>query len=241
MEWVDRTIILQSLKYGENSLILTLFTQHKGIKKGIVKTTKKNLQNLHIGNLTEMKFKNRLEHHLSSVTIINSKNIYPLIFEDQLKFTMIMSIAGILTECLAENDPHKDLFYLAESLLHEISRKDALSHYIDFELKLLAELGFGLDLKKCVKTGTTKNLTYISPKTGKVACLDAGIRHEDKLFKLPQSFLKHTNNSLDNLNALKILRFFIEKNLYSIRDKKINNYRFKLENLYAAQNDNKMQ
>jgi len=237
MEFFDNAIIIHSLKYGESSLIVTLFAENKGLKRGIIRVTNKNKHYLHIGNILEVKFKSRLEEHLPSISIINSKNIYPLIFDNNLKLKIVLSISGLLKDLLQENEPHKKIFKICIDLLNNIKSENVISKYIEFEMVLLSDLGFGLDLEKCVQTGTKKDLKYISPKTGKAVCKEVGKQFHEKLFKLPQSFINYTNNSEDNLYALKILRFFIEKNLYSISDKNINICRTNLENLYADQND----
>ncbi|NEU35624.1 DNA repair protein RecO, partial [bacterium LRH843] len=62
--------------------------------------------------------------------------------------------------------------------------------YIRFELRLLQELGFGLDLSECAATGAHDHLIYVSPKSGRAVSADAGKPYHDKLLPLPY-FLKH--------------------------------------------------
>ncbi len=58
-----------------------------------------------------------------------------------------------------------------------------------FELQLLSELGFGLDLAQCASTGATGDLIYVSPKSGRAVSRAAGEPWADKLLRLP-AFLR---------------------------------------------------
>jgi len=61
--------------------------------------------------------------------------------------------------------------------------------YVRFEAGLLQELGFGLDLSKCAATGSTDDLIYVSPRTGRAVSRDAGAAYADRLLKLPPFLL----------------------------------------------------
>src|SRR4249920_3970577 len=65
----------------------------------------------------------------------------------------------------------------------------AAAHLIRFELAMLAELGFGLDLDACAATGATTELIYVSPKSGGAVSRAAGEPFRDRLLRLP-AFLR---------------------------------------------------
>ena len=87
--------------------------------------------------------------------------------------------------------------------------------YIHWELNLLASLGYGLDLKKCAATGTTENLFYISPKSGKAVCKEKGLEYDKKLLRFPKILRdlgkNYEFNRSDLLDGLKITGFFLKK------------------------------
>ena len=61
--------------------------------------------------------------------------------------------------------------------------------FVRFEAGLLEELGFGLDLSKCAATGSTDDLIYVSPKTGRAVSRDAGEPYKARLLPLPPFML----------------------------------------------------
>jgi DNA repair protein RecO (recombination protein O) len=60
---------------------------------------------------------------------------------------------------------------------------------VRFEAGLLQELGFGLDLSKCASTGSTDDLIYVSPRTGRAVSKGAGAPYADRLLTLPPFML----------------------------------------------------
>jgi DNA repair protein RecO (recombination protein O) len=82
-----------------------------------------------------------------------------------------------------------------------------------FELMLLNATGYGLDLLECAATGTAENLIYISPKSGRAVCAEAGEPYKDKLFHLPAFFLDEAADSTTECvaSALHITSFFLDR------------------------------
>jgi DNA repair protein RecO (recombination protein O) len=72
----------------------------------------------------------------------------------------------------------------------------AAIHLIRFELAMLTELGFGLDLSTCAATGATTELIYVSPKSGGAVSRQAGEPWRDRLLRLP-SFLREDDDGQD--------------------------------------------
>lgn len=238
MEWQDKAVLLKTSLLKENSYIVTLLTENKGIKRGIINVSKKNHHLIQIGNILNIVWKARLEEHLGKIKIIDYYNIYPYIFENNIKLYMVLGLGKILSDLLGENEAHNYLFHKLLEFLYNINKKEYIYYYIQFELSLLGELGYGLDLSKCVVSGVNTDLTYISPRTGKAVSSREGEKYRNKLFKIPQSFKYFSENIADKLGSLKILRYFLEKNLYSLKNFKLTYYRVELEKIIAAKNDN---
>src|SRR6201999_4195805 len=95
-----------------------------------------------------------------------------------------------LARLLPERDPHQDIYDMLEHTLDDFDKAgDAAVHLVKFELAMLAELGFGLDLENCAATGATAELIYVSPKSGGAVSRQAGEAYRDRLLRLP-SFLR---------------------------------------------------
>src|SRR5882672_2949722 len=87
---------------------------------------------------------------------------------------------------LPERDPHEGIYDMLDRTLDDFDDAgDAAVHVVKFELAMLAELGFGLDLANCAATGETTDLIYVSPKSGGAVSRAAGEPWRDKLLRLP--------------------------------------------------------
>ena len=91
-----------------------------------------------------------------------------------------------LARLLPERDPHEDIYEMLDRTLDDFDDAGgAAAHLIRFELAMLAELGFGLDLENCAATGETADLIYVSPKSGGAVSRRAGEPYRDRLLRLP--------------------------------------------------------
>ena len=97
-----------------------------------------------------------------------------------------MTHLASLARLLPERDPHEDIYEMLERTLDDFDDiGEAAVHLIKFELAMLAELGFGLDLENCAATGATTELIYVSPKSGGAVSRQAGDPWRDRLLRLP--------------------------------------------------------
>src|ERR1700675_3212827 len=95
-----------------------------------------------------------------------------------------------LARLLPERDPHQDIYEMLDRTLDDFDDiSEAAAHLIRFELAMLTELGFGLDLETCAATGATTDLIYVSPKSGGAVSRAAGDAWRDRLLRLP-AFLR---------------------------------------------------
>jgi DNA repair protein RecO (recombination protein O) len=86
---------------------------------------------------------------------------------------------------------------------------------IKWEMGFLAELGFGIDISKCVVSSETDNLIYVSPKSGKAVSKEIGNPYKDKLLKLPSFLIDNKKPSkIDVINGFLLTGFFLNKDVY---------------------------
>src|SRR3981081_3286836 len=94
-----------------------------------------------------------------------------------------------LARLLPERDPHEDIYDMLDRTLNDFDDiGEAAVHLVKFELAMLGELGFGLDLENCAATGETSDLIYVSPKSGGAVSRQAGDPWRDRLLRLPPVF-----------------------------------------------------
>ena len=223
MQINDEGIILKKKKYRESSLLVTFFSLNHGINSGLVKgVLKKDFGTYEIGNKVYIKSTFRLDDQLWNCRFELIKNNSVNYFDDRNRLNALLAICSIIDLSLPKNNPQATIYNKTVDLIENLFSDEWTVKYIFWELFLLSELGYGLDLEKCVVTGKKENLVYISPKSGKAVSEEEGEKYKDKLFKLPKFLIKRnlkpTEDSLKE--ALLLSKFFINKFLKK-NDKKL--------------------
>jgi DNA repair protein RecO (recombination protein O) len=223
MRWSDKGLVVSVKKYGENSLILHLFTKEHGVHAGLVKysTTKKNGYIYELGNILSVEWTGRLEEQLGFYKSELEKSYLYNIINNSLKLDALNSICSMLSMFLPERQVNSKLYKETIEIIKYLNNNNMtwVSRYAQWELLLLSELGYGLDLSQCAVTGEIENLKYVSPKSGRaVSELGAGIWVK-KLLILPKFLQKFNTNAVDNdeLNyGIKLTTFFLNRYVVSI-------------------------
>ncbi len=226
MEWTDEGIVLSTKLHGENNVVLEVLTKKHGRHSGLVRggRSKKNRPVLQPGNQVYVTWKARLAEHLGFYTVELQHSVAGFLMDNRLALAGMNTLCG-LAHLLPERDPHLGLFEAATLIIEYIDNKEIWpALLVRWELELLNELGFGLDLSECAATGTTKDLIYVSPRSGKAVCATAGEPYKDKLLKLPEllSTNKKNNASLvELLDAFTLTGYFIEKHILYPRNQSL--------------------
>lgn len=196
MEWTDDGIILGLRRHGEGHAVVELITADHGRHLGLVYGggSRKKTPSLQPGNSVRAVWRARLDEQLGNYTLeITQSRADRMMMAARASFGL-QTIAALL-RLLPERDPHADLFVMCEYILDRIDEAESASLIARFELQLLTELGFGLDLSCCAATGVTKDLIYVSPKTGRAVSRAAGEEWRERLLPLP-SFLREAGLSV---------------------------------------------
>ena len=191
MQWTDEGIVIGVKRHGEVSAILELTTREHGRHLGLVRGGFGSRMKpvLQVGNGVSASWRARLDEHLGNYTI------EPVNLRASSFFAASHAIYGVshlatLMRLLPERDPHADLYAEFEDVLNHLDDAVvAAPMVVRFELQLLSELGFGLDLEQCASTGSRADLIYVSPKSGRAVSREAGEPWADKLLRLP-AFLR---------------------------------------------------
>ncbi len=187
MEWRDEGIVIGVRRHGEASVLLELMTHAHGRHLGLVRGGRSSrLQPmLQAGNSVEVVWRARLDEHLGNYAV-EGTNLRAAKLMDSPAALYGLSVLGSLSRLLPERDPHPGLYEalgIVVDALHDAELAAPL--VVRFELAILSELGFGLDLSACAATGVREDLAYVSPRTGRAVSAAAGEAWQDRLLTLP--------------------------------------------------------
>ncbi|MEO0358283.1 MAG: DNA repair protein RecO, partial [Pseudomonadota bacterium] len=188
MEWRDEGLLLAVRKHGETSVIADVFTQDHGRHAGIVRggTSRKMSPILQPGAQIDVVWKARLEDHLGSFSVEPIRSRMAGVIDTPLALAGMNAALALLGFALPERSQHAELFETSVTLCDLICATDAWPlAYLRWEIQLLEEIGFGLDLYQCAVTGDTQDLQFISPKTGRAVAARAAGEWSDRLLPFP--------------------------------------------------------
>jgi DNA repair protein RecO (recombination protein O) len=222
MQWTDEGIVLGVKRHGEGSAILELMTREHGRHLGLVRggAGSRLRPILQPGNRVAATWRARLDEHLGNYTV-EGLELAAASFLAVAQAVYGVTHLGALCRLLPERDPHPQLYEaLDEVLTGIIDARLAGPYVVRFELQLLSELGFGLDLGECAATGTTIELIYVSPKSGRAVSRAAGQPWQDKLLRLP-GFLGETPaaepSATDVTDGFAMTGFFLSRHVFEPR------------------------
>lgn len=189
MEWSDSGFVLSARRHGEHALIVELLTREHGRHLGLVRggQSPKLRALLQPGNEVAATWRGRLAEHLGTLACELRRAHAARLIDDPDRLAALAAAAALVAAMLPEREPHGDVFAAFAGLLGALdSAPDWPARYVEWECGLLAALGFGLDLSRCAATGTTQDLAYVSPRTGRAVSREAGRPYRDKLLILPE-------------------------------------------------------
>lgn len=246
MHWTDAAIILSSRKYGESSAVVRVLAREHGVFSGVVRGafSKNNRGIIQSGNIVSANWQARLSQQLGTFKIELMEAHTAYIMQDAAKLIALTSACAICETALAERHPYPKIFSALHEFIHILTASDNWCYdYIKFELVVLAESGFGLDLSKCAATGREDNLLYVSPKSGRAVCAEAGAPYKEKMLPLPKfltggnSINEHTREAIA---GLALTGYFLEHSLLSPHSKKLPAIRIRLYKEWCAREDSNL-
>ncbi|WP_288199365.1 DNA repair protein RecO [uncultured Pleomorphomonas sp.] len=218
MEWVSEALLIGLRPHGETSAVIEVMTPDYGRHLGLVKGARsRRLQPvLQAGNSLLVTWRARLETHLGLFSVELSEARAARLMESAAGVFGVQIVAGHL-RLLAEREAHPGLYRAAITLLDHLDGfLQSAALVARFELMLLDELGFGLDLTRCAATGRTDDLRFVSPKSARAVCGDAGAPYADRLLSLPAFLLPEADDTPDAADvaaALKLTGFFLDRHV----------------------------
>ncbi|WP_397543685.1 DNA repair protein RecO [Roseovarius salis] len=193
MEWRDQGILLAARRHGETSSIIEVFTAAHGRHAGVVRggASRRMAPVLQPGAQLDVAWRARLEDHIGTYTVEPLRSRAVESMSSRLSLAGLNAVVALLLFCLPEREAHARLYRRTETLLDLLGQREVWPlAYLHWEMALLEEMGFGLDLSACAVMGTAANdLSYVSPRTGRAVSRGGAGAWADRLLPLPACLL----------------------------------------------------
>ena len=242
--WTDQGIILAARAHGENGAVASVLTRDHGRHNGYVYGAKSSKMrgNLEAGTWIEVEWTSRVSDQLGHFAFEQGRNCAARVMDDPLKLAALLSACALCDSALPEREGHAGLYHGMMALMETLQSPVWGQAYIMWELAFLKELGFGLDLTRCVAGGDSRTLTYVSPKSGCAVSLKEGYPYREKLLALPD-FLKQgsmwdfpdNDGGEDIVKGLSLTGYFLQNWVFAHHSQGVPQARERLGVLVAKQ------
>lgn len=218
MQWSDEAVALSVRRHGETSVILSVLTREHGRHAGLVRGGAGRRQRgvLQPGNRLSVTWRARLEEHLGAFTVESIASGSAQWLDDPGRLAALSAACAIADASLPEREPCLAIFNRLIDFFDKLAENDWPAAYVHWELDLLGDLGFGLDLSACAATGQNDALTYVSPRSGRAVSRAAGEPYRERLLPLP-GFLVGTEapEAWDLHAGMRLTGYFLERHLFA--------------------------
>jgi DNA repair protein RecO (recombination protein O) len=225
VQWSEPGIVLAVRRHGETALVAHALTRGHGRHAGLVHggQGRRGRTVFQVGNAVQLTWRARLDEHLGTFAAELVTGHAARVMEDPLRLACLASAAAMAEAGLPEREPHPRAYDGLAELLEALGRDaDWAPAYARWELALLAELGFGLDLGRCAATGSTTDLVFVSPKSGQAVSRAAGEVYRARMLPLPAFLIADTQPDREAiLDALRLSGFFWEERVFRPHGRKL--------------------
>lgn len=215
MDWRADGILLNVRKHGESSAIVELFTAEQGRHAGVIRggAGRKMAPVLQVGAQLDATWRARLSDHIGTYTVEVRKGRAAEAMGDRVALAGLSSVCALLSFALPERAAYPALYGRTLAVLDGLGAERWAEAYLGWEMALLAEMGFGLDLRECAVSGVTQDLAYISPRTGRAVSRAAAGEWAEKLLPMSPALEGMARGLDDVIAGLRVTGHFLEKHL----------------------------
>jgi DNA repair protein RecO (recombination protein O) len=223
MWWQDEAVVLTARRHGESSAVVSLFTPSHGRHAGLVRggASRRARPVFEPGNRLRVTWRARLPEQLGTFSAELEAAVAAQLLDDPDRLAGLGSACALLQATLPERDPHPLLYNgLIDFINALLQYRGWLGTYVRFELALLAELGFGLDLRACAVTGESADLAYVSPTSGRAVSREGAGVYAERLLPLPGFLVRDETADLAAVQAgLRLTGAFLRRHLFDASER----------------------
>ncbi|GGC41284.1 DNA repair protein RecO [Siccirubricoccus deserti] len=240
MEWQAPAVVLEARPHGEGGAVVSVLTEAQGRHAGLARGGASRAQAplWQPGNLVEARWVARLPDQLGA---LSGELLHPaaaLAMEDPLALSLLAAACAVAEAALPEREAHPRCFHGLVALITRLPAGAAalLPEYVRWEAELLAELGYGLDLARCAVTGSSEDLVWVSPRSGRAVGAEAGAPWAGRLLPLPGFLLGQgpASGPVEWLDGLRLTGHFLARDALGHRPRGLPAARVMLQDRIAA-------
>lgn len=209
VDWQGEGTVISLRPHGETAALVEVFSRDRGRHAGIVPggQSRTRIGDLQPGNILSLRWRARLDEHLGQFTAEPVRSRATLM-TDGRSLAGLNAVCAMLRFALPERDPHPGLHDATEALL---DGGDWGAAYVRWELLLLENLGYGLDLTACAVTGAVEGLCYVSPRSGRAVSRAGAGEWADRLLPLPEGLAEGDLSTEALMQGLHLTGHFLER------------------------------
>ena len=196
-------ILINIKPFSERDSIAHIFTRDSGVMVGMLRggTIAKKNKPL-VGQCGTVSWNARLDSQLGVFHFESEKNLSAALMLNADLLKIMNAVFSLVVALVPERESYEHLYQKTFDLLLKLpDANNPFDLYLDWEIILLHDLGYALDLTKCSGCQKTEKLCYLSPKTGRAVCVECGAPYADRLYKLPIN-LNVTKRFIENVCRL---------------------------------------
>ena len=240
MEWDGLSIVVQTTPYGEGDALAHLLTAEHGLYRGLVRggSSRRHRSVWDVGNILQARWTARTSEQLGSLSGELVHAPMARLLDDALLLAAVPAACATAAGALAERVVVHDAYDALLLLLARLVNGDApMAAFVRWELALLRDLGFGLDLERCAVTGAREGLAFVSPRSGRAVAGDAAGAWETRLLPLPRFLVGGEDGEAspdDLLAGLRLTGHFLSRDAFGQRHRAVPGARTRLLDMLAS-------
>lgn len=223
IEWTDDGIVLTRRAHGEDAAIVQLLTREHGRHAGLAKgaQSRRTRGTYEPGTVVQAVWRARLAEHLGHFTCEPVSSAAANILSMPGCLQALSALTAVLAAAMPEREPHPAVYDGTLALLDALDSDHWAEMYVQWEVSLLADLGFAMDLSACAGGGNDR-LAYVSPRTGRAVSLSAGEPYKDRLLPLPGFLVRASDGGpVEVAQGLRLTEFFLHRHVLGPADSDI--------------------
>lgn len=236
IEWSDEGIVLAARPHGESALVLQLLTREHGRHAGLLQggQSRRRRSLFEPGSRLSVVWRARLAEHLGQYTAEATASGLASLLELPGPLAALASCLAVAEKALPEREPHRPCYDGLVALIEALDGEHWGEATVLWELQLLAELGYGLDLTTCAVTGAQDDLAYVSPRSGRAVSLGAAVPYRERLLALPGFLVgRGEGGAREVLEGLTLTGHFLEQGPFQVQHQPLPAARQRLQERFA--------